>query len=101
MDLDAGAIDEQPVRRILGAGQDVVGLFWGQMRGNVLDFHWQEPANPAAAPTSESVHVIPRSVALATPSAAPVSVMVSGRYMCSASMNAAATSPSARAKSTR
>ena len=27
-------------------GQDVVGLFWGNMQGNVLKFHWQEPSNP-------------------------------------------------------
>jgi hypothetical protein len=27
-------------------GQDVVGVFWGNLRGNVLQFHWQEPDNP-------------------------------------------------------
>ena len=27
-------------------GQDVVGYFYGTLRGNVLQFHWQEPANP-------------------------------------------------------
>ena len=27
-------------------GQDVVGLFWGNIQGNVLKFHWQEPSNP-------------------------------------------------------
>jgi hypothetical protein len=27
-------------------GQDVVGVFWGNLRGNVLQFHWQEPNNP-------------------------------------------------------
>jgi hypothetical protein len=27
-------------------GQDVVGYFAGNLRGNVLEFHWQEPNNP-------------------------------------------------------
>jgi hypothetical protein len=27
-------------------GQQVVGLFYGNLRGNVLQFHWQEPAQP-------------------------------------------------------
>ena len=27
-------------------GQDVVGYFFGSLRGNVLSFRWQEPANP-------------------------------------------------------
>ena len=27
-------------------GQDVVGYFFGTLRGNVLQFRWQEPANP-------------------------------------------------------
>jgi hypothetical protein len=27
-------------------GQEVVGVFYGNLRGNVLQFHWQEPANP-------------------------------------------------------
>ena len=27
-------------------GQEVVGYFSGSLRGNVLDFHWQEPNNP-------------------------------------------------------
>src|SRR5260221_11552060 len=27
-------------------GQEVVGYFFGTLRGNVLQFHWQEPANP-------------------------------------------------------
>ena len=29
------------------AGQDVIGYFGGNLRGNVLNFAWQEPANPA------------------------------------------------------
>jgi hypothetical protein len=28
-------------------GQDVVGYFGGNLRGNVLEFAWQEPAQPA------------------------------------------------------
>ncbi len=28
-------------------GAEVVGLFWGDLRGNVLQFSWQEPADPA------------------------------------------------------
>jgi hypothetical protein len=27
-------------------GQDVVGLFWGSLQGNVLKFKWQEPSSP-------------------------------------------------------
>jgi hypothetical protein len=27
-------------------GQEVVGYFSGNLRGNVLQFHWQEPSNP-------------------------------------------------------
>jgi hypothetical protein len=27
-------------------GQEVVGYFAGNLRGNVLEFHWQEPNNP-------------------------------------------------------
>ncbi len=27
-------------------GQDVIGYFSGSLRGNVMDFKWQEPANP-------------------------------------------------------
>jgi len=29
------------------AGQDVVGYFGGSLRGNVLEFAWQEPSTPA------------------------------------------------------
>jgi hypothetical protein len=28
-------------------GQEVIGYFAGSLRGNVLDFTWQEPASPA------------------------------------------------------
>jgi hypothetical protein len=28
-------------------GRDVVGVFAGSLRGNLLDFTWQEPADPA------------------------------------------------------
>ena len=28
-------------------GEEVVGVFWGQLKGNVLHFSWQEPAQPA------------------------------------------------------
>jgi hypothetical protein len=27
-------------------GEQVVGVFYGSLRGNVLQFHWQEPGNP-------------------------------------------------------
>jgi hypothetical protein len=27
-------------------GQEIVGYFYGTLRGNVLQFHWQEPDNP-------------------------------------------------------
>jgi hypothetical protein len=27
-------------------GEEVVGYFAGNLRGNVLQFHWQEPSNP-------------------------------------------------------
>jgi hypothetical protein len=29
------------------AGQDVIGYFGGNLRGNVLEFAWEEPATPA------------------------------------------------------
>ncbi len=42
--LQAGAL--QGVWQYQRQGQDVVGYFYGTLRGNVLQFHWQEPANP-------------------------------------------------------
>lgn len=42
--LQAGAV--QGVWTYQRQGQEVIGLFWGNLRGNVLQFHWQEPANP-------------------------------------------------------
>ncbi|HTM18958.1 MAG TPA: hypothetical protein VL172_00565 [Kofleriaceae bacterium] len=30
--------------------QQVTGVFWGRLRGNVLDFHWDEPAQQPDAP---------------------------------------------------
>ena len=42
--LDAGAI--QGIWVYERHGQEVVGYFSGSLRGNVLSFKWQEPANP-------------------------------------------------------
>ena len=42
--LQAGAL--QGVWQYQRQGQDVVGYFYGTLRGNVLQFHWQEPASP-------------------------------------------------------
>ena len=42
--LQSGAL--QGVWQYQRQGQDVVGYFYGTIRGNVLQFHWQEPANP-------------------------------------------------------
>jgi hypothetical protein len=39
----AGAEDVQGVWSYLRGEQTVTGVFWGHLRGNVLDFHWQEP----------------------------------------------------------
>jgi hypothetical protein len=42
--LQAGAL--QGVWVYQRQGQEVIGYFAGSLRGNVLDFRWQEPANP-------------------------------------------------------
>jgi hypothetical protein len=42
--LNTGAV--QGVWVYQRQGQEVVGYFSGNLRGNVLDFHWQEPNNP-------------------------------------------------------
>ena len=42
--LPSGAV--QGVWVYQRAGQEVVGYFAGSLRGNVLDFRWQEPNNP-------------------------------------------------------
>lgn len=42
--LAAGAV--QGVWVYQRQGQEVVGYFAGQLRGNVLEFRWQEPNNP-------------------------------------------------------
>ncbi|MGE0549997.1 MAG: hypothetical protein AB7O24_14725 [Kofleriaceae bacterium] len=42
--LAAGAV--QGVWLYTRQGQEVVGYFSGSLRGNVLQFRWQEPANP-------------------------------------------------------
>jgi hypothetical protein len=42
--LQSGAL--QGVWQYQRQGQDVVGYFYGTLRGNVLQFHWQEPASP-------------------------------------------------------
>jgi hypothetical protein len=42
--LQAGAV--QGVWVYQRRGQEVVGYFAGSLRGNVLQFHWQEPSNP-------------------------------------------------------
>ena len=42
--LNTGAV--QGVWIYQRSGQEVVGYFSGSLRGNVLDFHWQEPNNP-------------------------------------------------------
>ncbi len=40
-------------------GQQVVGLFYGNLRGNVLQFHWQEPgAQPQAAPLTGDGYLV-------------------------------------------
>jgi hypothetical protein len=44
--IQAGAIQGVWVYTRKGDGQEVVGYFWGTLRGNVLDFRWQEPNNP-------------------------------------------------------
>src|SRR5579862_6269357 len=42
--VQAGAV--QGVWVYQRQGQEVVGYFSGNLRGNVLQFHWQEPASP-------------------------------------------------------
>lgn len=42
--LQAGAV--HGVWQYDRQGQEVVGYFFGALRGNVLSFRWQEPANP-------------------------------------------------------
>src|SRR6476660_717764 len=44
--IQAGAIQGVWVYTRKGDGQEVVGYFWGSLRGNVLDLRWQEPNNP-------------------------------------------------------
>lgn len=33
--------------RYMRGAQEVIGIFWGSMRGNVLEFEWQEPGQGA------------------------------------------------------
>ena len=42
--IQSGAV--QGVWQYQRQGQDVVGYFFGTLRGNVFQFRWQEPANP-------------------------------------------------------
>jgi hypothetical protein len=42
--IQSGAV--QGVWQYQRQGQDVVGYFFGTLKGNVLQFRWQEPANP-------------------------------------------------------
>ncbi len=42
--ITAGAV--QGVWMYQRQGQDVIGYFYGNLRGNVLQFKWQEPNNP-------------------------------------------------------
>lgn len=42
--IDAGAL--QGIWVYQRQGQEVVGYFSGQLKGNVLTFKWQEPSNP-------------------------------------------------------
>ncbi|HET9992966.1 MAG TPA: hypothetical protein VFQ65_30730 [Kofleriaceae bacterium] len=42
--IQSGAL--QGVWQYQRQGQEVVGYFFGTLRGNVLQFRWQEPANP-------------------------------------------------------
>ena len=32
--------------RYMRGQQEVIGVFWGRLNGNVLNFNWQEPAQP-------------------------------------------------------
>jgi len=43
----AGQDTVQGAWRYVRAGQEVIGLFAGRLNGNVLQFNWQEPADPA------------------------------------------------------
>ncbi|MEO8841387.1 MAG: hypothetical protein ABI591_32115 [Kofleriaceae bacterium] len=46
--LQAGAV--QGVWQYQRQGADVVGYFYGTLRGNVLQFHWQEPGSNSSPP---------------------------------------------------
>jgi hypothetical protein len=39
-------------------GQEVIGYFSGTLRGNVLDFRWQEPGSPEAPPLVGSGYLV-------------------------------------------
>src|SRR5262249_54748757 len=43
--LDAGSVHGIWVYQ--RQGQEVIGYFAGNLRGNVLEFHWQEPSDPS------------------------------------------------------
>lgn len=42
--IEAGAVQGAWVYQ--RRGEEVIGLFWGNLRGNVLEFRFQEPGNP-------------------------------------------------------
>lgn len=43
----AGQEQVQGAWRYMRGAQEVIGVFWGSMRGNVLEFEWQEPGQGA------------------------------------------------------
>jgi hypothetical protein len=42
--IEAGAVQGAWVYK--RRGEEVIGIFWGNLRGNVLEFRFQEPGNP-------------------------------------------------------
>jgi hypothetical protein len=44
----AGPTDVQGAWRYMRGADEVIGLFWGSLRGNVLEFEWQEPGQGAS-----------------------------------------------------
>jgi hypothetical protein len=54
--LQSGAV--QGVWQYQRQGADVVGYFYGSLRGNVLQFHWQEPGSNSSPPLTGEGYLV-------------------------------------------
>ena len=54
--LQSGAV--QGVWQYQRQGADVIGYFYGSLRGNVLQFHWQEPGSNSSPPLTGEGYLV-------------------------------------------